>query len=253
MSCGSSNDDMGFLRRQEGLESQRLEETWKRVLTRCFQRIDEMAFDTCYECGIGTACGCPSYTLGMGGSTALLVILTEETIIVANCGNSRAVLSRGGEVISLSIDHKPDRPDERARIEACGGQVLFGGCARVQGILAISRAIGDKYLKKYITSEPEFTFIKRQWEEDELLIIASDGLWDVLSNEMACRVAREFLHGDNLAGNHSSRPSTSTTAVPPYPSASASASLLVQLAMEQNSPDNISVIVVDLKTNSTRL
>ncbi|XP_010317460.2 probable protein phosphatase 2C 75 [Solanum lycopersicum] len=233
----SSNNNNIFARLfQRQLERESIKETWKRVLKSCFERIDEMAFDTCYECGIGVPCGCPPQHYGLGGSTALLTILTEKTIIVANCGDSRAVLCRGGRSIPLSIDHTPDRAEERARIEACGGHVVYDDCARVLGILAISRAIGDKYLKKYIISEPEFTFTKRE-AEDECLILASDGLWNVVSNDDACMVARECLQKEKPFGRGEVFSSPSNAA----------AALLTRLAMGRGSQDNISVIVVDLK------
>lgn len=101
ISDSSSKDNISPQR-----QAQLVEEMWKRVLKRCFQRIDEMSFDTCYECGIGIPCGCLPHNLGLGGSTAVLAILIEKTIIVANCGNSRVVLSRGGRTVPPSIDHK---------------------------------------------------------------------------------------------------------------------------------------------------
>ncbi|KAK4734415.1 hypothetical protein R3W88_008676 [Solanum pinnatisectum] len=236
ISGSSSNNDNISRQRQKQLEWERVKEVWKRVLKSCFERIDEMAFVTCYECGIGVPCGCPPQNYGLGGSTVVLTILTEKTIIVANCGDSRAVLCRGGRAMPLSIDHKPDIPEERARIEACGGHVDFDDYARVLGILATSRAIGDKYLKKYIISEPEFTFTKRE-AEDQCLILASDGLWNVISNEEACQVARECLQKEKPSGRGDVFSSPSTAA----------AALLTRLAMGRGSEDNISVIVVDLK------
>ncbi|XP_025886149.2 probable protein phosphatase 2C 75 [Solanum lycopersicum] len=235
----SSNNNNNTRLSQKQLERERVKEMWKRVLKSCFERIDEMAFDTCYKCGIGVPCGCPPHYYGIGGSTALLTILTEKTIIVANCGDSRAVLCTGGRAIPLSIDHKPDRPEERARIEACGGHVDFDCYARVLGILAMSRAIGAKYLKEYITSEPEFTFTKRE-AEDEFLILASDGLWKAVSNDDACKVARECLQKEKPFGSGDVFSSPSNAA----------AALLTRLAMGRGSQDNISVIVVDLKITS---
>nr|XP_016443233.1 PREDICTED: probable protein phosphatase 2C 75 [Nicotiana tabacum] len=108
----------------------------------------------------------------------------------------------------------------------------------------------DKYLKPYVTSEPEITFTKRE-AEDECLILASDGLWDVISTEMACEVARECLREENPTGNHSFRPwveGDGEGAIFSSQSASAAA-LLTRLALGRNSYDNISVIVVDLKRN----
>ncbi|XP_059304899.1 probable protein phosphatase 2C 75 isoform X1 [Lycium ferocissimum] len=239
--------------RRQPLGGQRVEEAWKRVLTGCFSRIDEMASCTCSECGsVGYRCGCPPDELGLTGSTAVVAVLTNETIIVANCGDSRAVLSRRGSAIPLSYDHKPDRQEERSRIESCGGRVLFADGARVEGILGMSRAIGDRYLKPYVTSEPEITFTKRE-AEDECLILASDGLWDVISSEMACEVARECLREEDPAGDHSFSPLVEGVAEGAlFSSRSASAAaLLTRLALGRNSYDNISVIVVDLKRNHT--
>ena len=105
--------------------------------------MDDVAISTC-PCGsVGYRCGCHSIEAALSGSTAVVAVVTSEYIIVANCGDSRAVLCRGGRAIPLSCDHKPDRPDELARIEAAGGRVVFVNGARVEGILAMSRAIGN--------------------------------------------------------------------------------------------------------------
>ncbi|KAK3040132.1 hypothetical protein RJ639_027858 [Escallonia herrerae] len=160
----------------------------------------------------------------------------------------------------------PDREDELARIRACGGRVMFYNGARVEGILAMSRAIGttwrfdpielgdvsedirgDKFLKAYVTSEPEISFTRRD-PEDECLILASDGLWDVLSNDLACEIARECLREKN-PDLDAMLPIESKGAEALYPSRSAStAALLTRLALGRKSSDNISVIVVDLKS-----
>ncbi|XP_008439133.2 probable protein phosphatase 2C 75 isoform X2 [Cucumis melo] len=120
------------------------EATWRRVMRRSFERMDEVALSTCACRSVGGQCGCHPMEVALGGSTAVVAVLTPDHIIVANCGDSRAVLCRGGRAIPLSIDHKPDRNDELARIEAAGGRVIFVNGARVEGILAMSRAIGMK-------------------------------------------------------------------------------------------------------------
>ena len=63
-----------------------------------------------------------------------------------------------------------------------GGRILWYGCFRVEGDLAISRSFGDKDLKRWVTAQPDF---QSHWlcDSDEFLILASDGLWDVLSNQ----------------------------------------------------------------------
>ncbi|KAG5616773.1 hypothetical protein H5410_016597 [Solanum commersonii] len=231
--------------RRQPLEWQRMEEAWRRVFKSCFFKIDEMASCICSECGgVGYECGCPPSVLKPTGSTAVVVVLTDETIIVANCGDSRAVLSRSGSAIPLSYDHKPpDKREERARIEAYGGRVVFTDGARVEGVLSMSRT-GDNNLKPYMTSEPE-------------MILASDGLWDVISSDIACGVGRECLRHSDPAGDLSSRPSSvegdTRGAMFSSRRACSAAALLTRLALCRNSCDNISVIVVDLKRNHTAL
>lgn len=66
--------------------------------------------------------------------------MTKHTYYVANIGDSRAVLCRGGQPLPLSIDHKPDLTEERNRIEKAGGFVKEG---RVNGTLSLSRSFGD--------------------------------------------------------------------------------------------------------------
>lgn len=109
---------------------------------------------------------------------------------------------------------------------------------------------GDKYLKPYVTAEPETTFARRD-PTDEFLIIASDGLWDVMTNELACEIVSRCLQEGsplhNIDLNSGPRPEEETIQEP-YPSRSAlAAALLTRLALGRKSSDNISVIVVDLK------
>jgi protein phosphatase 2C len=70
-------------------------------------------------------------------------------------GDSRAVLRRGGAVVPLTDDHKPERTDEAERVRKAGGHVFFWQGARVMGVLAMSRAIGDTGLRPYVIPEPE--------------------------------------------------------------------------------------------------
>ena len=98
---------------------------------------------------------------------------------IANCGDSRAVLCRQGKALQMTDDHKPEREDEAERVELAGGQVLYWNGHRVMGILAMSRAIGDRGLRPYVIPEPEVTMLTR-CEEDDFLLLASDGLWDVM-------------------------------------------------------------------------
>ncbi|XP_057858298.1 probable protein phosphatase 2C 59 [Cryptomeria japonica] len=118
------------------------------------------------------------------GSTASTAFLVGNRLLVANVGDSRAVLCRSGKAFPLSRDHKPNQTDERQRIEEAGGFVMWAGTWRVGGVLAVSRAFGDRLLKQYVVAEPE---IQEEVVTDgvEFLILASDGLWDVVSNQDA--------------------------------------------------------------------
>ncbi|XP_058787535.1 protein phosphatase 2C 37-like [Vicia villosa] len=180
------------------------------------------------------------------GSTAVVAVVTPDKIVVSNCGDSRAVLCRGGVAIPLSSDHKPDRPDELLRVEAAGGRVIFWDGPRVLGVLAMSRAIGDNYLKPYVISEPEVTVTERR-VEDECLILASDGLWDVVSNETACGVVKMCLKAHKLPSPPGSPANEEVTTDGSDRACSDASILLTKLALARHSSDNVSVVVIDLR------
>ncbi|XP_068333674.1 protein phosphatase 2C 56-like [Pyrus communis] len=177
----------------------------------------------------------------MVGSTAVVAVLSGCQIIISNCGDSRALLCRGTETIPLTVDQKPDREDELERIEGEGGKVINWNGARVFGVLAMSRAIGDRYLRPWIIPVPEVTFMTRT-DEDECLILASDGLWDVMTNEEVGEVARHHLR----------RRRRSISTLDDVSPAQVVADYLTEIAYGRNSSDNISIVVVDLKTKRKR-
>lgn len=123
------------------------------------------------------------------GSTASTAVLVGNHLYVANVGDSRTIISKGGKAIALSEDHKPNRTDERKRIESAGGVVMWAGTWRVGGVLAMSRAFGNRMLKQFVVAEPEIQDQEID-EELELLVLASDGLWDVVPNEDAISLAQ---------------------------------------------------------------
>jgi protein phosphatase 1L len=111
------------------------------------------------------------------GSTATVALIQNRVVYVANAGDSRAIIvQKGGKVKVMSIDHRPDRKDEELRIRKLGGKVIHWGRWRVEGVLAVSRAIGDVNLQPYVTCEPEI-LQKEIGPEDEYLVIASDGIF----------------------------------------------------------------------------
>nr|XP_043618425.1 protein phosphatase 2C 51-like [Erigeron canadensis] len=200
---------------------------WEGLMVESFAKMDEEVNE--------------SDPLGSTGSTAVVAVVGDEEIVVANCGDSRAVLSRGGATLPLSNDHKPDRPDELERIEHSGGKVIEWNGIRVLGVLATSRSIGDRQLKPYVIAKPEVTVTKRH-ENDEFMILASDGLWDVMSNELACHIVSKCIEGRVFRKKfqHTTKDNYK------YKMTNA-ATVLTELAMARGSKDNISVIVVNLK------
>ena len=133
------------------------------------------------------------HTIGRqdGGSTAIVAVVHGRQLSVACLGDARAVLCDGNTAIPMSIDHKPGDPGEQQRIVRCGGVVHFG---RVGGCLAVSRALGDFEFKFngprmqqrefQVSNVPDV----RQYtitDSSNYLILACDGLWDVMTNEEA--------------------------------------------------------------------
>ncbi|RDY05382.1 putative protein phosphatase 2C 39, partial [Mucuna pruriens] len=151
--------------------------------------------------------------LGRGGSTAVTAILINcQKLVVANVGDSRAVLCKKGVAKQLSVDHEPTT--EHDDITNRGGFVskfpvhleqdglcssakdttfviTSGDVPRVDGRLAVSRAFGDKSLKKHLSSDPYVT-LEVIDDDAELVILASDGLWKVMSNQEAIDCIRNI-------------------------------------------------------------
>jgi len=139
------------------------------------------------------------------GCTACSAIITPTEIIVGNSGDSRAVLARkastpGGKftAVEMSVDHKPELPEEKQRIERAGGFVEDN---RVKGVLNLSRSLGDLEYKsdssiplkdQMITALPE---IKRETigKDGSFLIIACDGIWDCLTSQEAVDYVGDLL------------------------------------------------------------
>eukprot|EP00195_Chlamydomonas_chlamydogama_P007383 CAMPEP_0202904626 /NCGR_PEP_ID=MMETSP1392-20130828/30372_1 /ASSEMBLY_ACC=CAM_ASM_000868 /TAXON_ID=225041 /ORGANISM="Chlamydomonas chlamydogama, Strain SAG 11-48b" /LENGTH=469 /DNA_ID=CAMNT_0049592355 /DNA_START=121 /DNA_END=1530 /DNA_ORIENTATION=+ len=170
-----------------------------------------------------------------GGSTAVIVLVNEDRILCANCGDSRAVLARtDGSCVALSNDHKPEREDEEERIMQAGGRILYNNGLRVMGVLGMSRAIGDTWLRKYgVIPDPEVQMVQRT-PCDEFVIVASDGLWGAMSNEEAVDIARRCIQRARVRG------------MDKCASTRVAAKVLIRAAMQRGSRDNITVIVADL-------
>lgn len=132
------------------------------------------------------------------GSTAVCAIVSPQHIFFANCGDSRAVLSRDGKCHFTTCDHKPINPAEKERIQRAGGSVMI---QRVNGSLAVSRALGDFEYKnvqgmgpceQLVSPEPEIS-VESKSDKDEFLVLACDGIWDVMSNDELCDFIRSRM------------------------------------------------------------
>jgi serine/threonine protein phosphatase PrpC len=170
------------------------------------------------------------------GSCAVVAVVKDNRVYVANAGDSRAVLCENGKAIDLSHDHKPDPGSpEGERIRKIAVQrgitevLSYEGCWRVRGILAMGRAFGhgaDEELSPYITAKPEIEEAQLTGET-EFLILASDGLWDQMSSENAVAIVKDSLkkHPSNF---------------------SSAAQELMREVFKKEARDNVTVIVVDL-------
>ncbi|XP_069500798.1 probable protein phosphatase 1N isoform X2 [Ambystoma mexicanum] len=132
------------------------------------------------------------------GSTAVAVLLSPCHLYFINCGDSRALLCKEGQVHFYTEDHKPCNPREKERIQNAGGMVSL---RRINGSLAVSRALGDFDYKgvrwrgqteQLVSPEPEVYEIERS-PHDEFLVLACDGVWDTVSNEELCKFVRSRL------------------------------------------------------------
>lgn len=140
------------------------------------------------------------------GTTAVCVLISSKYILFSNCGDSRGVLSGdGSKPVLMTEDHKPSNPPELERIQNAGGSVMI---QRVNGSLAVSRALGDFEYKnvdgkgpteQLVSPEPEFYMKNRETETDEFLVLACDGVWDVMTNEDICSfISARMRVTDNL-------------------------------------------------------
>lgn len=134
------------------------------------------------------------------GCTACVVLITKTEIYIANAGDSRCVLSKNEIAINMSEDHKPELEAEKARIEKAGGYVEDN---RVNGVLNLSRSLGDleyKQNKKFkpeeqmVTALPDVK-VEKISNECDFLILACDGIWDCFSSQEAVNYILDKTEG----------------------------------------------------------
>ncbi|KAL1882759.1 hypothetical protein VTK73DRAFT_884 [Phialemonium thermophilum] len=141
----------------------------------------------------------------------------QRVLYTANVGDARIVLCRSGKALRLTYDHKGSDENEGRRIANAGGLIVNN---RVNGVLAVTRALGDTYIKDLVTGHPYTTETVIQPDVDEFIIIACDGLWDVCSDQEAVDLVRNIQ--DPVAA----------------------AKLLVDHALAHFSTDNLSCMII---------
>jgi len=149
----------------------------------------------------------------------------RRVLYIANAGDARGVLFRKGRALRLTYDHKGTDKQEAKRITDSGGFILSG---RVNGVLAVTRSLGDSSMKEFVVGAP-YTTETELTEDDEILILACDGIWDVLDDQAACELVRAI------------------------PDPQLAAKTLVQEATHRYTNDNITVMVIRLKDVPTEL
>ncbi|CAN8317747.1 unnamed protein product [Cochlearia groenlandica] len=163
------------------------------------------------------------------GCTAIASLLVDNKLFVANVGDSREILCRGGHSFPLSKAHLATCIEERNRVIRDGGRIdwLVDTWRVAPAGLQVTRSIGDDDLKPAVTAEPEIseTILSA---DDEFLVMASDGLWDVMNDEEVIGIIRDTVKEPTMCSKR-----------------------LATEAAERGSGDNITVIVVFLRPVST--
>jgi len=165
-------------------------------------------------------------------STACTCLVVGNHLLVANIGNSRAVICKGGQAVALSAYHAPDQPDERKRIGDAGGVVVFTGYSwavtcrggqavalstdqtpnqpdeslwiedaggvLAEGFSAVSRAFGARSLKQCVLADPEIQEYDIE-EGDEFLVLATAGLWNVMLMQEAVSMVESLVDPEEAA------------------------------------------------------
>lgn len=161
------------------------------------------------------------------GSTAVVALVRKEgahsVLYVANVGDSRAILSKSGKAERMSVDHKADNQDENNRIKQANGVILDN---RVGGVLAVTRAFGDHALKKdgLIVTPSVTKYILKPF--DKYLVMASDGIWDELSDQDTINYCKDECTTKQIA------------------------QAIVKSAIDKGSKDNISCLVIRFNTSA---
>lgn len=156
------------------------------------------------------------------GSTAVTVLVTRKkgakTVYTANAGDARGMVVRDGKALRFTIEHKPTEESEAKRVEAAGGFIVS---QRVNGLLAVTRSLGDHLMKEYVIGTPHVTEHKLS-DKDTAIILACDGVWDVMEDQEAV----DLIKGET--------------------DATAAAEKICKQSLSRGTTDNVTVMVIFL-------
>ena len=154
------------------------------------------------------------------GSTATIVLIQDNKIYCANVGDSRAYIIYNNSIKQITVDHKCSIPEEAERIMNAGGKITKN---RVQGQLVLTRSLGDLYVKKYgVTNLPDISVNKIDYNI-RYVVIASDGIWDVVDEKTVLSMSKSRKNAEEFCKD------------------------LVKLAIEKETKDNVSCIVISFE------
>lgn len=163
------------------------EKNLETVLTLAFLEIDK-AFERLAHLSADA-------TFLTSGTTATVALLRDGIeLVVASVGDSRAILCRKGKPMKLTIDHTPERKDEKERIKKCGGFIAWNslGQPHVNGRLAMTRSLGDLDLKRSgVIAEPETKRIKLHHADDSFLVLTTDGINFMVNSQEICNFVNQ--------------------------------------------------------------
>ena len=154
------------------------------------------------------------------GSTATILLLNDDQIYCANVGDSSAFIIYDNYLKKINIDHKCSDPKEEERIIRSGGKITKN---RVMGQLVLSRCLGDLYCKKYGVSNIPDISINKLERNIKYIVVASDGVWDVVGENDLMKLSKNGKNADGFCKD------------------------LVKLAIDKDSKDNVSCIVISFE------
>ncbi|KAF9237541.1 protein serine threonine phosphatase 2C [Melanogaster broomeanus] len=161
-------------------------------------------------------------------TSASSVVLPPPTVrrvlYSANAGDARGVLCRAGKAVRLTYDHKGSDKQEAKRITDAGGFVMSG---RVNGVLAVTRSLGDSSMKEFVVGSP-YTTETQLCDDDEFVVLACDGLWDITGDQGAIDLVRHIEDAQEAS------------------------QALVQHALSRQTNDNVTVLVIRFKHATSR-